>query len=132
MKSKFGLSSLLGAYLASRHQTPPSQGILNPFFENTIGKLFGATGGPASKTSLGSLIINVVEILLLVAASIAVIFLIVGGYKYVVSRGNEEAAESAKKTMTSAILGLVIIILSFTIIRIISAILLEGTGALGI
>ncbi len=103
----------------------------NPFFRDIIGPLFGGNlNSPAKAQNVGQLIVSVVEVLLLVAASIAVIFLVVGGYQYVVSRGNEEAAEKAKKTMGSSILGFVIIVLAFTIIRIISAILLgEGPGA---
>ena len=109
-------------------------GVDNSFFNTTIRQLFVTDNGspsPAGAISIDQLITVVIQILLLVAASVAVIFLIVGGFRYVVSSGNEEQAEAAKKTMTSAIVGLVVIILAFAIIRIISAILLKGTRGLG-
>ena len=42
-----------------------------------------------------------------------------GRYLYAIG-GNEEAAESAKKTITNAIIGIVIVILAFVIVRVIS------------
>jgi len=53
------------------------------------------------------------------AGSIAVIFLIVGGFQYVASRGNEEQMEKAKKTITAAIIGIVIIVMAFAIVSIV-------------
>ncbi|MCL5775237.1 MAG: hypothetical protein M1333_03440, partial [Patescibacteria group bacterium] len=50
---------------------------------------------------------------------IAVVFIIVGGYMYLTSAGNEEAAEKGRKVLTNAIIGLIIIILSAAIIRIV-------------
>ena len=53
------------------------------------------------------------------AGVIAVVFIIVGGYMYLTSAGNEEGAEKGRKVLTNAIIGLIIIILSATIIRIV-------------
>lgn len=108
-------------------------GIIDSQVFKDIGTEFGASGGsPAGSTTLGGLILVVVDVLLLVAGSIAVIFLIIGGYRYVMAHGNEEATEAAKKTLTSAILGLVIIALSFAIVTIISTVLLQGKAGLNI
>lgn len=88
--------------------------------------------GPAYTKTAGDLVLQVITLLLLLVGSLAVVFLIVGGYRYVMAAGNEEAAESAKKTITHAILGLVIVILSFAIIAIISRILIGGqSGVFG-
>lgn len=84
----------------------------------------GTTIGGA--TNLGQVIIAIVQILLVVAGSMAVIFLIWGGYKYIIARGNEDEVESAKKTISGAIIGLVVVILSFAIVSIISNILIAG------
>ena len=108
-------------------------GIDNNFFRERIGPLFGGEpNSPAQAQDLGSLIIQVVNILLLVAASVAVIFLIVGGYRYVMAHGNEEGTEAAKKTLSGAVLGLIVIVLSFAVVRIISAVLYRGAPGLGI
>ncbi len=118
-----------GVYLALAEQT--RGGIDSGFFRN-IGNLFGASAGsPAASQNLGEVITAIVQILLIVAASIAVIFLIIGGYRYVVAHGNEEATEAAKKTITSAIWGLVIIVMAFAIISIIANVLLGGGPGFG-
>lgn len=72
------------------------------------------------------LVIRIIEILLAIAGLIAVIFLIVGGFRYVTAGGNEEASESAKKTITNAIIGIIIIILAFVIVRVIANAIIGG------
>ncbi len=48
-----------------------------------------------------------------------VIFIIVGGFRMVMAQGNEEAYGQAKKTITWAILGVIVAALSFSIIAIV-------------
>ena len=74
------------------------------------------------------IILRVIQILLAIAGLVAVIFLIVGGFRYITAGGNEETAESAKKTITNAIIGIVIIILAFVIVRVISNALIGGAS----
>lgn len=84
------------------------------------------TGGPATKSFLGTLVFQIIQIALAVVGSIAVVFLLVGGYRYVIAHGNEELAESAKQTIYHAIIGFVIVILSFAIVRLIANLLIRG------
>ncbi len=51
-----------------------------------------------------------------ISGLIAIAFIIYGGFQYITSRGNDEQAESGKKTLTNAIIGLVIVILSYLIV----------------
>lgn len=67
-----------------------------------------------------TLLERVISWLLYFAGGIAVLFLLVGGFQYISARGNEEATEKAKKTITGAIIGIVIIVMAFAIIAIIS------------
>jgi len=49
-----------------------------------------------------------------------VIFLILaiyGGFKWMTAAGNEESVEKAKKTITNAILGLVIVLAAYAIVK---------------
>ena len=79
---------------------------------------------------VSEIVLRVINIALAVAGLIAVLFLIIGGFRYVTSAGNEETAEQAKKIITNAIIGIVIIILSFVIVRVISnALVPNGQGA---
>jgi uncharacterized membrane protein YwzB len=47
-----------------------------------------------------------------IAATIAVLFLIIGGVQYASAAGNEESIKKAKNTILYAIMGLIIIILA--------------------
>lgn len=53
----------------------------------------------------------------------AVMFIIFGGFQMVTASGNEEAYEKAKKTITWAVLGLAVALLSFSIIAIVEDLL---------
>lgn len=65
------------------------------------------------------LLYYLVEISLGIVGILSIAFIIYGGFQYITSRGNEEQASAGKKTLTSAIIGLVIVILSFTIVTVI-------------
>ena|SRR3989344_4038400 len=84
------------------------------------------TGLP-NNSSASSIILQIINIALGVAGLVAVLFLLVGGFRYITSAGNEETAEQAKKIITNAIIGIVIIILSFVIVRVISNALVSNT-----
>ena len=77
---------------------------------------FQGSGGIAGSGSLTQLAAKVVVYLLYFAGIVAVIFVIIGGYKYMTAGGNEETATKGRKTMTQAIIGLVIVILAYVII----------------
>ena len=63
---------------------------------------------------------NVIDAALIFAGSVALIMVIYSGIKMITTRGDPKQVQGAKRTLTFAILGLIIILLSFTIIRIIS------------
>ena len=50
-------------------------------------------------------------------AVVAVLFLILGGYRYMTSQGNQTQTESAKNTVLYSMIGLVVIFLSTLIFR---------------
>lgn len=58
---------------------------------------------------------GILNIIYFVVGATAVIMLIVGGLMYVVSAGNQETAKKAKGIITSSVIGLIIVLLAFTI-----------------
>ena len=77
-------------------------------------------GGGFEANSFGALIFFAIQnVLLPIVGIISILFIIIGGFQYIVSRGNEEQAETGKKTLTNAIIGLVITILSYYIVVIV-------------
>lgn len=71
---------------------------------------------PAKISDLSIVFANVVKSALGFAAIVLFILLVVGGFKYITSGGDPKAVEGAKKTLTSAITGLVIILISYLVL----------------
>lgn len=67
---------------------------------------------------------NVIQILLGLAGIVLFIMLLAGGFKYLTSGGDPKAVEGAKKTLTYAIGGMVLLAMAFLILRFIQ----EFTG----
>ena len=63
---------------------------------------------------------NIISAALVFAGIVALFFIIVSGIKMIASGGDPKGVEGARKTMTFAIIGLVIILMSFFIINMIS------------
>jgi hypothetical protein len=70
---------------------------------------------------LNDVILTIINIILGVTFALAILFLIVGGFRYLTSAGNEEAAEKGKKTVINALIGIAIIILSFVLVNIVAS-----------
>ncbi len=73
----------------------------------------------ASTDRFSSVIAGYLNIFLGIVGLVAVAFLIYGGFRYITSAGNDEAAESGKKIIQNSIIGLVIIILSYVIVTVV-------------
>lgn len=50
------------------------------------------------------------------AATVAIIYIIIGGIEYITSAGNQEKAQKAKGTLTWAVIGFILIIASYAIV----------------
>ena len=74
---------------------------------------------------LESLFGNVISVALGFGGLILFVMLLVGGFKYITAGGDPKGIESAKKTITTAILGMVLLALAFLILQLIHQI----TGA---
>ncbi len=66
---------------------------------------------------LGAIVIRVLDMVFFFLGAVVVIYLIFGALKFVTSGGDPKAVTSAKNTMTYAILGLIIILLSFLVLN---------------
>lgn len=74
------------------------------------------TGGEGTDT-LADAIILAVQILLSIVGLISLLFLVVGGIKYTVAAGNEDSMTDAKNTVTSALIGLALALMSYGIVK---------------
>ena len=59
----------------------------------------------------------IIEILLRVAAIAAGVFVLIGGIKYIASRGNSDKLATAKNTVLDALIGLVIAVIAIVAVN---------------
>lgn len=76
--------------------------------------------GTNGLSSVTDIIIRVTNWVLGISGAVAVLFIIYGGILYITSAGNEKQADSAKKTLTVAIIGVIVILLSKVIITLVA------------
>mgnify|MGYP001568671905 CR=1 FL=1 len=69
--------------------------------------------------NFGQFVGNFVTALMVLAALISLVFLIYGGVKWIMSEGDKTAVETARQTIIGAIVGLVVVFLSYLIVSII-------------
>ena len=62
------------------------------------------------------------------AGSIAMLFFIVGGLIYITSFGNEEKAELGKKTLMYALIGAIIILVAYALVKFFLGFALQDSG----
>lgn len=111
----------------------------------TLGVIFALTAVPAladldvgldygTYTGLGTKdiregVMAIVQALLGFLGIIAIIIILYGGFVWLTSAGNEEKVSQAKKIITSGIIGLIIIFVSYAIASFVITQLMEATGA---
>ncbi len=69
---------------------------------------------------------SVISILLFVSFLIALIFLIIGGIRWIMSGGDKEGTNKAKETVTSALIGLAVVLGAFVLINLVIGFLTGG------
>lgn len=66
---------------------------------------------------LATVVSNVIDIILFVAAALAIIYLIYSGILYITAAGNPDAAKKGQQGIINAVIGIVIIVLAYIIAR---------------
>ncbi|HKC14927.1 MAG TPA: hypothetical protein VKC89_03150 [Patescibacteria group bacterium] len=70
-------------------------------------------------SNFGKIVGNVITIAFVLSALIALVFLVYGGVKWITSGGDKAAVEGARNTIVAAVIGLVIVFLSYFVLNII-------------
>lgn len=82
--------------------------------------------------NIGQFLADIIEIMFSIGGVLALIGLIVGGYKYITSAGNPEAAGQAKLTIVYSIVGLIVILVAVVFVRFLLTQLGIETGRFGL
>lgn len=72
-------------------------------------------------TDIWLVVANLVEMALRLAGILAVVFILVGGFMFLTSRGEPEQTKHARDILTNAIIGLIISILATTIVSFVAS-----------
>ena len=85
-------------------------------------------GLPDPAGGVKGILLNFMNWLLVVFGSIAIIALVVSGIQYLTAAGDEKGLETAKRNMTYSIIGVIVALSAFVIIKAIDAALRMGTN----
>ncbi len=114
----FGVMSLLVLGVASA-VVVPAAGVFGEVAlaapSDTVQKGINAAGG-GSGPKLESLFKTIVNVLLFIIGAVSVIMIIVGGFRYVTSGGDQAHVKAAKDTILYAVVGLIVALLAFAIV----------------
>ena len=80
----------------------------------TIDDIGGSVG--LGTADLKTTVVNIIAWALGIFSLVAVVMIIIGGMQWLTSGGNEERIELAKKTISSAVIGMIIVLLAWAIV----------------
>lgn len=75
--------------------------------------------GPARTATMRDLVKIVIDWALYFSAALSVIFIIVGGYIYITAGGDKDQAKKGRVALTNALVGLLMIVFSYTIVQVV-------------
>ena len=94
-----------------------SIGIINKLFEIIPSDTVQSNG--IYELSVADVISSVTSIIYWIAGAVAVIMFVISGLRFITSAGNPSGVQKARSTMVHSVIGLVVIILAFTITNVI-------------
>ncbi len=111
--ASFGISMMATKVFA---QTKPTNTVQTNTLQNSINNVSQGNTGTGTQ-SLQNYIATIINVLIGLIGTVAVIMLIIGGLRYVLSAGEEKNTKAAKDTILFAIIGIVVAILAFAIVN---------------
>jgi hypothetical protein len=75
-----------------------------------------------------SFIKSIITTLVGISGAVAVVFMVVGGFKYITSSGHPEKLDSAKRTLLFSGVGLVVVIAAYAIVDVVAGMAKSSFG----
>lgn len=135
--SKKHLGYVLGGVMAlalalpALHGAPVhAQALTNDEFfgGNLTGNEFASSAG-LSSGDLPTTIASIIRVILGFLGIVAVVIILIGGFKWMTAGGNDDKVKSARKVMVSGIIGLVIVLSAFAIAQFVIQSIVTATTA---
>jgi hypothetical protein len=105
---------VLTFFLTAQDVLAQGVGLQPPRPPSGLGRL-----GANPNLGISGLITYIINILLGIVGIIAVIFLIYGGFRYITAGGGDEGTKEAKGIIKNALIGLIVVILSYVLVIVI-------------
>ncbi len=86
----------------------------------------GTIFAPLCDPDVGRIIVGLINLIFILAVVVALLYLIWGGFKWLVSGGDKTAVQAAREHIVAAIVGLVIIFLSYFILNFVVGFFIPG------
>lgn len=83
---------------------------------NDVGQAYGQTGpAPSADYDIRIIIARLIRVVLELLGLIALVIIIVAGFRWMLANGDEEKVEEAKRQLTNGVIGLIIILAAFAV-----------------
>ncbi|MDO8336594.1 MAG: hypothetical protein Q7T74_07540 [Candidatus Saccharibacteria bacterium] len=112
IKTILAVVTLLAVPVMASVQVFALDGKAKTGFETGIVKSGGTSGSTVSV-----FVQNIINLLLFIAGIIAVVVIVIGGLRYVLSNGDAGAASKARNAILYAVIGLVVAIMAYAIVN---------------
>lgn len=120
-KAKQGLTWSIGGFILAISSVAIVTLLEQTLNSDREARVTEQVGGNAGAGDSAATIIEQLGVLLFLwGGGVAVLFLILGGYRYITSQGNQDQIEVAKKTILYSIIGLVVLFASFLIYQLVA------------
>jgi type IV secretory pathway VirB2 component (pilin) len=80
-----------------------------------VGKAYGQSGTPSESNDIRIMVARLIKIVLELLGIIALVIIIVAGFRWMTAGGDEEKVTASKKQLVNGLIGLVIILVAFSI-----------------
>jgi hypothetical protein len=128
-KLRTGVSVLALAAVTSLASVGSAHGLS---LSDVINGSYRGQGQPTDLFAGGdALIPRLINLMLFIVGILAIVFLIFGGIRYVISGGDKNKVDGAKNTILYAIVGLVVAILGYAVVNWVIGIISSGGGSGG-
>lgn len=111
-------------------QTGPAQECSNDLTLNNGANCAASSSNATNLFNSGGVFQTVSNVLIFIVGAVAVIMLIIGGLRYVISQGDKGNVESAKNTILYAVIGIVVAVMAYAIVNFVAG-SLTGSGTSG-
>ena len=108
----FGFLLLAGGIFTS----PPSQAAIDSGAKTEFKQSIEEVGGP-SENNLASKIKGVINLLLFLGGTIAVIVIVIAGIRFTTADGDPSKADKARNTVVYAVIGLVVAVTAYALVN---------------